>query len=572
MPPDEPLSLPPPDAATRPDDDQGGRTLTWAHLRNRHPDNDSEYWRELRALLAGGKRLLRDDALLAKLFPRHPDEDDDVYENRKARAFFIPYPGEIIGDLVGLLEQDPLDVRAGKGVDLDPFYTNTFLPNVDRKGLSLTGYAQAAAREALTVGRAWALCEMPGTDDDDDDQGGNDPVSLLEQEQRDLLRAYVCPVPAEQVLDWEEDDDGRLLWAVVHQRARRRLSPADRRDTITDTFVVYTCTEWLRYVVTYPADKPPKDDAAYAPEKVRPHTFGAVPLVRFDLPEGLWAMDKLYGIARAHLNQRSALSYAQFKHLFPILTAHLGPEQGGGGSIPSEAQANPGRATDQTYGIGRVAVFGKDDVLKYTSPDGAVFTFAAADLKDLRDEMHRVTYTMSASQDGTAAAVGRSGDSKREDRTVKERVLAHLGIRLCSHVRELLRMTVAGRRDDIDVDGLLVTGLSRFDEVSGSEAVADAQVLASIEMPSATFWRVQRKALARRVLVRDATQEELEKIGKEIDANTSDEEFAQVPPRNPALPVPGQQVPGALPGVKPAAGLPAPGQPAPKTAPAPARS
>lgn len=554
-PPPPPSSIPPAIQAAQ--DDAPPLSLTWAHLRNRNPAHDGTYWQQLRALLEGGKRLLRDDKLMSELFPRHPNEDDDVYDGRRRRAFFIPYPGEIVGDLVGLLEQDPVDVRAPKGEPLDAFYADTFLTNVDRKGTSLTGYAQVIAREALTVGRAWSLCELPAEAD------GDDVLSLLEQERRDLLRAYVCPLPAEQVLDWEEDDDGALLWAIVHQCSKRRADPSARRDTVTDVFTVYTRAHWYRFAVMYPDGKPPKDDEVFSPVQQGRHTFGTVPLLRFDLPEGLHAMDKLYGIARAHLNQRSALSYAQLKHLFPILTAYLGPEMGGGGAVPSEAQQSPTRATEQTYGVGRVHVFGKDDKLVYTTPDGSVFTFAASDLKDLRDEMHRVTYTMAASMEGSSAAVGRSGESKREDRTAKERVLAHLGVRLCAHLKELLRVVARGRGDNADgADAFIVSGLSSFDEVTGSEAVADAQIIDGLKVPSPTFWRVHRKALARRVLARDASPEELEKIDAEIDANTSDEEFNPLPPRPP----PGQQKPppgGAI--------LPPPGQqPPPQVPKAPA--
>lgn len=558
--PPPPSSIPP--AIQTVQDAAPPLSLTWAHLRNRHPDHDAAYWRQLRALLEGGKRLLRDADLMNALFPPHADEDLDVYEARKARAFFLPYPGEIIGDLVGLLDQDPVDVRAQRDETLDPFYTGTFLTDCDRKGTAVTGFVQVVAREALTVGRAWVLCDLPVPDPD------KPAASLLEQEQREDLRAFVSLVEAERVLDWEDDDDGCLLWCVVHQCTKRRADPAQRRDAVTEVFVVYTATHWHRFVVTYPEGKAPRDDEVFAPVQAGAHTFGRVPVLRFDMPEGLWAMDKLFGAARAVLNQRSALSYAQLKHLFPILTAHLGPEMGGGGSVPSEAQQNPARATEQTYGVGRVHVFGKDDVLKYTSPDSSVFSFAAQDLKDLRDEMHRVTYTMAASMEGSSAAAGRSGESKREDRTAKERVLAHLGVRLCAFLKRLLRTVATGRGDADSADAFVVTGLASFDEVSSSEAIADAQIIDGLKIPSATFQRVHRKALARKILARDATPDEMEKIGKEIDSNTSDEEFAGLPPRTgPVVPPPGAQPPAG--GQRPAIPPPPGGQQPPAIPPPP---
>lgn len=530
--------------------------LSYAHLRNRHPCHDEHYWRQLRALMAGGKRLLMDKHAMDALFPPHPNEELAVYEARRARAFHLPYPGEIVGDLVGQLAQDP--PKATADPEPDEWYTQTFADDVDRRGLTLLGYAQAMAREALTTCTAWALVELP----DPGDAPAELP-SLRDQEEAGLLRAYVVPLRAEDVIDWEEDDDGELTWACVHKVSRRRPSPSARRDRVTEVFTFYTATGWTRFVVEYEDGKPPKDSDLVQPQREGDHSFGCVPLVRLELPEGLWAMDKLFGAARAHFQQRSALSYSQNKGLFPLLTAFLGPESGGGGTVPSEAQQNPERATEQVYGVGRVHVFGEKDRLAYTSPDAAVYTFAAADLKDLRDEMHRVCAAMANAMDNSPSSVGRSGESKQQDKSAKELVLLHLGDLLCDHLRDMLALVAKGRGDT----GLewSVAGFRVFDQVSAGEAVETALSVLSLDIPSPTFARVFLTATARRIVAHDATPEQLQDIADEIEDNVSDEEFAALPPRAPPIPPGG----GVVDPNDPAAqGVPpAPGNPPPKAPP-----
>lgn len=537
--------------------------LTFAQLRNRHPEHDAAYWNQLRALMAGGKRLLGDTAAMDALFPRHPNEEKSVYENRRARAFNLPYAGEIVGDLVGQLAQDP--PAAAAEPKADDWYAE-FMDDVDGKGLTLLGYAQAMAREALTVRTAWALVELPPSAEADDPT----VLTVKDQEEAGLLDAWVCPLRAESVIDWEEDDEGALLWACVWRSIRPRPTPGSSRNRITEVFTFYTVEEWARYEVTYDADKPPRDVDDFAPMKQGKHSFGEVPLLRLQLPEGLWAMDKLFGAARAHFQQRSAFSYAQNKGLFPLLSAFLGPEMAGGGEVPSEAQQNPGRATGQVYGVGRVHVFGKEDRLEYTSPDAAVFTVAAADLNTLRDEMHRVCSAMANALDGSSAAVGRSGESKAQDKVSKEQVLLHLGTFLSDHLGDMLTLVARGRGDEpVDWD---VTGFRTFDQISAQEAVDTATAVGALDIPSPTFQRVFLTSVAKRVVAHDATTEQLDAITKEIEDNVADEDFARIPPRPGAidprtgLPVPTGLPPAPVPGAPKVPGQPAPG-PAPKVPP-----
>ena len=102
---------------------------TYKKLSQKHPEWDGPYWRRCRALYAGGKKLLKDPAVLQDVFPPHLNEQPYVYAERCKRAYYIPYAGEVIDmikngffspedrtlfhDLVnGLLTSDPYMVLA----------------------------------------------------------------------------------------------------------------------------------------------------------------------------------------------------------------------------------------------------------------------------------------------------------------------------------------------------------------------------------------------------------------------------------------------------------------------------
>jgi hypothetical protein len=405
--------------------------------------------------------------------------------------------------------------------------------------MNLTAYVQNRVREALVVRTAWTLVDLPprpGSPEEVGPEAGVKIESLKDEEDAGLLRAYVCPLEAESVTDWEEDEEGELQWVCIHRRLAPRAMPGAPARCL-DRFTYYTEAEWAVFEVEYEEGKPPKETDTFRPKRGGPHSFGAVPVVRLQFPDGLWALDKLHAIARAHLNQRNAFSWSQFKHLFPLLTAYLGPETGGGGEVPSEAQQNPGRATDQVYGTGRVHVFGAKDRLEYTAPPSDVFSVAAEDLKALRDEMHRVTATMASTIDNTSTAVGRSGESKAQDKSSREVVLAAIGALAMEHLRELLTLVAMGRGDtNASARSWVVMGLREFDSVSASEAVADAQIVEGLTIPSPTFWRLYRANLAARILRSETDPATLDKIRKEIEANTPAEDFD--PAKRPPLTTP----------------------------------
>lgn len=499
--------------------------MKYSSLTAKNPDYQAQYWAECRALYRGGESLLRDKATMARLFPRHGAEEPEVYAERMARAEYVNYAGSVIDYIVAALCAEPLTMRSEPKAD--PFFEE-FAKSTDGKGMTLLDLLQEQTLTALQVRRAWTLVDLPPRDD------GAVIESESDEEEIDQLRALAFPIEPECVLDWDCDPSGTLEWALLCMRTTPRASLSDSRSTTVESFTYYTRTNWERYEVRWENGKKPKANDDITRTGAGVHSFGAVPLARLELPLGLWAMDRIHCLARSHLNKRSATSWSEYRHLFPILGAYLAPEMGSAGEIPSEVAQDPNRAKTQVYGIGRIVQFGNKDELRYTSPDAMIYDTALRDLDGLRDEIHRVLHHMALAANNSSAALGRSGKSKAQDKAATAVVLAHLGELLRRHAKEVFDLARRGRRDPETTWS--ASGMESFENADVAEVIQNATLVDMLKIPSETFQRLRIFANARRILGPSATPDQLEAIRKELERNVSAEEFAGNLPPTPGTP------------------------------------
>ncbi len=242
-------------------------------------------------------------------------------------------------------------------------------------------------------------------------------------------------------------------------------------------------------------------------------------MVRLELSDGMWAMGKIESIAVAHLNKRNALSWAQYKSLFPVLAHYAAPPD-----PLNMATDDPNRALNQTVGQGHIMQFAAGDRFEYTSPDSSPYSVAAADLNNLRDEMHRVVHQMALSVDNSAAALGRSAESKQVDQSAAAVVLRDLAKTVREHAVELHEVLQVIRADPKSVEWS-TKGMDRYDDATVDNVVTQAQNLEIVSIPSASFQRAFKFQLARRVLGDSASPELLEDIEADLEANISNEQF-----------------------------------------------
>jgi len=153
-------------------------TIKFGSLKERNPEYMGDYWRQCRALYAGGPSLLNDQDVLKRVMPQHNAEEDHVYKERLKRAFYIPYAGAIIDMIVSELTGKPIVVEKAPTVEtiyvngsktsegepeLPPFY-DAFFKDCSKPGgkkCSINQLARDQALTALQCQSAWTLIDMP---------------------------------------------------------------------------------------------------------------------------------------------------------------------------------------------------------------------------------------------------------------------------------------------------------------------------------------------------------------------------------------------------------------------------
>jgi hypothetical protein len=505
--------------------------IKYKTLRTRHDSYMQEFWQKCKALYAGGPTLLNNTSLLKLVMPMHAREMQEVYDERLKRAFYIPYPGAIIDSLIAQLMSKPLTfeleestansddggVQGSEKIEENlPLYYRDLVKNCSKTGakkLSLNQFARDQISTALKCQTAWALVDMPKAPSEG-------YLNRAEQDKAGGLNAYICQLDPECVVDWEEREDGELTWVLIQDIIARRDGIDQERNMVTIRWRYYREEDWAIYELTY--DKKKKPSGPTDTDEVKlvdqgKHSFQRVPVRRMRLPDGLWAMGKLEAMARAHLNQRNALSWGQLKALFPVPVLYVqNPDP------KAPVSEDVGRVAQQ-HGQGFLRVFAENDRLEYFSPDTAPYQVAGADLNVIRDEMHRVLHSMAQSVDNSGAALQRSGESKAIDQAAAAVILRALGTYIREHLEDLLLTISTGRKDN---HRFCANGMDNFDDVTLSQLVLDAVGLASVGIESAKFNALWKFKIAKLALGADATEDDLREIKEELEQNVTQDQFA----------------------------------------------
>lgn len=490
---------------------------TLRQLMATHPQYRGDRLRLLEALYKGGECLFGNDPILTSLFPTHRREEKQVYAERKRRAFYIPYAGEIIDHLVASLFQQPLSMVHADDSEPDDYYKE-LIADISPAGgdkCSLNDLLKQQILECFIKRQAYTLVDLPPE---------GDYSNRAQQESAGALNAYAVPVCPESVLDWEEEPNGALAWVVVYSEAKRRPTPDVDRDSIERTWTFYTPTDWRRYQLAHKATETPSPETVVPLVAEGRHSFGAVPLIRMQFSEGLWAMSKLEGSAKELLNKVSALSWAQYQHLFQELYEYeyRGDDGTCGTPIGGAADATSPALT-QTRGQGYVQIRDARSRAEFLGPSTDGFTHALAWIQSIRDEMHRVCHQMALSLDNNSAALRRSADSKAHDKASQSVILVAVGQIARMHAEMIFDLISTGRGEADYAGTWKATGMDAYDAIDVDAAVARYVELSTVELHSKTAKVLLEMDLYRAALGENVGEDTYEKIEEELEANIPDE-------------------------------------------------
>lgn len=496
-------------------------------LRDQNPEYLGEFWEDCEALYRGGHHLLRNKALMDRLFPSHNAELGAIYAERCRRAFYIPYAGKIVDILTAGLEGDPIRIvaedededTAAAGAGEVPEWWTEWTERVTAEGAGLDhtydfhGFVCEAIRRAQVKQGVWILCDLPRVDE----ALAAAADTALAQEELGLRDPYVCLVDASEVVDWESDRDGTLMWVLRHQVSRRRDNPMVPRGAVTHTWTFWWDDHWERYELVMEPGKSYSDKHVVPMVDQGAHPFGRVPWIRFRLPDGLWTMGKLESLAREHFNKRAAVGWAELKSLFAVLYEFLASPAAAPVTVGAPAgAADPNRATNQIRGQGWTQRRGEKDRAEFIGPDVAPFQAARESCAEMMQEMHRVTSTMAASADMGSAALQRSAESKRDDRTDEQKVMEAFGLRGRALAWAIIELVAAGRGED-PPDECHIQGMESFDTEAMAIKIANVvELFAGVPILSPTVKRHVLGKLYQALMSDDASPETLETMRREL--------------------------------------------------------
>lgn len=496
-------------------------------LELRSPGHYGTYWEDCDALYRGGQALLGNPDVMRRVFPPHNNEAASVYEERKKRAFYLPYPAKIIGMFCAGLQSDPLRLAYPKDdeddkpppewdqwTDWAKCVTAPGVPLDDR--YDLHGLIVEAVRMAQVKQSVWILADLPRVDP----STAAAAETLADEERLGLLSApYLCLIDASEMISWENDEhDGRLKWAIRHTVCTRRPDPASPPGHPEHTWTLWTRTGWSRYRIVVDPANPPKPDAPVPRIDSGIHPFGCVPLIRFCMPPGLCVMQLVESAAREWFNKRNALSWAEYKSLFAVLYEFIA-QPGAAPKTVGGPESDPNRSINQIRGQGYTQRRGDKDRAEYVGPDVAPFGEARTSTGELMQEMFRVASMMAASADMKSEALQRSAESKSKDGKDTYAVLVALGMFARELAGEVLELVARATPPGMELpDDVTTQGMDTFDMESVMDLITRAvELFAGVPILSPTFKRLVLDGIYRRILGDDVPPDLLERISQEIE-------------------------------------------------------
>lgn len=476
------------------------------NLQATHPDYDGDRLRRLRALKSGGPAWHR---LKKHWFPRRPVEPADLYEERLKLLRYDNHVGTIVAMLAAMLfaEAPQTDGLVGG-------WWEDRLDDVDRRGTAWASWWEDRLVDALVGRYGWAWINLPARDPE-----APAPANRADEEAAGHLDAYLVPILPEQVINWAEDETGRVTAVMVRGQLTRWRGPEQGTTTIwrwryIDAKEIRTW-EWK---ATPDKPEPTDDDDAEELELVQ-HQVGRLPVVRLELSDDLWAMHRLEDSAVAAMRARNEHSWAlhQAANELLTITSKWGDEE-------------------PDLGHGHYMKLARDgdgaDAAGYVAPSGIAFEYLAQDVQETRDQVFRTLQQMALAVDAEGAKKAESAAAKHADWRAAEVLLTALRRQVLDSMAEALAVLAQARGDQQSQPQ--VSGLDGWQSEDIETFLTAAAMAIDAREMSPTFRRAVAKREAERILADEVSPETLETIRREIDGADADLRVPP-PPRRGAL-------------------------------------
>lgn len=489
------------------DDDASSKFQPVSKLNVEHPiyQANKEAWGQLALLREGGVAIKKHSD---KLLRQRPREDTDVFAARCEQFTYQNILGTALGWYgAALFECDPtIYFKNKKGDNLGKkearFYVD-FLGNCDGNKKTYVDFFKRVFSTMLTYGGAYVLTDLRTLA-----EGEEPPATMAEQLSRGLLDPTLTLLTPMEIINWECDESGEVLWVVVKITQEKQAFLGEK--TFVDTWYYYNRTDYEVYRdVRKSADVSVNiDGGGRKAERIRQgrHSLAhqnRVPVRKIELTEGLWLANKAYLLLLDHLNQDNTLSWSLFMSNLAIPV------------IIGDVDASNMTASEVGY-----LQFPAGTTYTWSEADGKSFEHSAKRIESLREEAYRSMFLQSQGRSMRATPAMQSGRSKELEMAPAKDIKSSMGSDVRRSMQEVLVDVVDARQDTTVVPD--VSGFNFEEDMSTEEVFAVSSIL-GLRIPSEKFERYIYKKVAKHCMP-DANRDQLEAVYTQIDAGPTMED------------------------------------------------
>lgn len=464
-------------------------------LLQTHPDLATEEVCDLRALYSGGPSWR---SRLGTWLPQSIGEDTERLASRHAHATYINYASSVVDLLAAWLLDEPAKAHN------PPPVIKTLEKDADGRGTSLSVLLRKAFVDALVEKDVWAWVDMPPSSGAD---------TLAAQRDSGELQPLVSFFKASEILNWQAED-GRLQWVLAYTRDSRQADPLSPRQYIHRWTQIDTeATVIWELVLDEDREARPDSDQLPSPTVI-PHGLGFVPVVKFSLTEGLWAMSKLRDPVIRSIRAHNDRHFGLFQAAHPILTitAGSGPRPIRG-LDPETGQFE--HEDDVETGPGALLTLENGAEAKYIEPSGNAFQHLRQAESDARDDVFRVVHQMALSVGSGDSSRNQSGQSKEQDWEAIQVIMGAYSEDFTEFLEKVL--ILAAYRGGVAEYEPLIHGMNGWRRKTTAEFIEAAVTTVGAQSMSETFSRETAKLVATHVIGAYVDAETLKRVHDEID-------------------------------------------------------
>jgi len=444
--------------------------VKYKQLNQKHDCWNGDLLEKYDALYQGG-HVFRN--LANRFLNKNALEPSEVYQARIRESTYEPFINSIVNQFASQLFSSPFIVRSNSE-ELDIFYSE-FKEKCNDNGDDLLTFTRAVFINSLIKGCAWVLTELPN-------DGEPLPEDLATYNDKGLGIVKISTVEAEDVFDWEVDDRNNLIWVITHKVDKKRYSPYDTRNTVTETWKIYDQADVETFQISYEANKKPNNDTPIPTLGKISHRFPKVPFVCLKIPAGLWLVNRLADAQIEHFRMNNALGWSMRRACYPTAV------------YKSNSDAIKLNTSNDNFGI----KIGESESFDWISPPVDSFTEIAKRVDQFKNDLHSLAMQMSLSVANGSGAIKRSGESKKQDSKSTEIILYAYADVVKAFIEELYEL-ISDARGDQDIK-FSIEGMNEFTSEDSKETLETLQAIKDLNIPMIQECEPLQKELARQIV------------------------------------------------------------------------